>query len=718
MTQSDRPWFQRCQRWGQTNLTEIDALDYDADRWREVWRAKRTQGVIVNAGGLVAYYPSRFEHQYRARFLGERDLFGEICSLAREDGLAVIARMDSSQGLSALAREHPDWFVHDKTGDCGAGSNQRCTACVNSPYYHDYLPAVIEEIAERYRPDGFADNSWTGMGRRHICYCPHCREKFRREIGEELPGAVDWKDPVYRAWVRWSYRCRLDVWERYNAAARKGGGPDCLWLGMVNSDPILGHVDFADIEAIGRRTPFILCDQQSRIGAGGFEQNAFAGKILHEVSSWSTPVAESMSLYVRAPAGLRLAAAPEAEAALWITEGIAGGITPWWHIVGARAEDRRKLASCDELFRWQADNEHLLFDREPVAHVGLLWSQENVDFFGRDHPLENVHWPLRGWVKALVRRRIPHLPVHARHIRRQIGRLEVLVLPGQVVLADDEIAALGEFVAAGGSLIAGGAAGGLDSTGAARAENPLHALFGVEWSAADAAAEIPPCAANSYLDLPEDAPAGAPRLRDWFGNATDILGHGGHLTPAHLLDGGGAVIAVGHIPSFRGYPPEFAWIRERQADTPAITVREHPSGGRLVWLGADIDRRYGQCGLPDHGETLTRLLDWTLRGRQPIRLDGPGSIDLHVYRQQGRLILHLVNLAGANLWPAYHEETLPLGPQTLRIAADLLQTAGIGDSSAARCAVSGRSLEMADREGDARAWTLPRLDAHALVVIE
>jgi len=91
------PWYRRTYRWGQTNLNELDPTRYDAEWWREHWRRTRTQGIVVNAGGIVAYYPSRFELQYRAEHLGDRDLFGEIVQAARQDGLAVLARMDSNR---------------------------------------------------------------------------------------------------------------------------------------------------------------------------------------------------------------------------------------------------------------------------------------------------------------------------------------------------------------------------------------------------------------------------------------------------------------------------------------------------------------------------------------------------------------------------------------------------------------------------------------------
>jgi len=53
------PWYQRTLRWGQTNIREIDPTRYDIAWWREHWKRTHTQGVIVNAGGIVAYYPSR-----------------------------------------------------------------------------------------------------------------------------------------------------------------------------------------------------------------------------------------------------------------------------------------------------------------------------------------------------------------------------------------------------------------------------------------------------------------------------------------------------------------------------------------------------------------------------------------------------------------------------------------------------------------------------------
>src|SRR5277367_4029626 len=76
------PWYRRVTRWGQTNITERDPVRYDIPWWREYWKRTAIQGVIINAGGIVAYYPSKFPMQHRAQFLNGRDLFGELSEAA------------------------------------------------------------------------------------------------------------------------------------------------------------------------------------------------------------------------------------------------------------------------------------------------------------------------------------------------------------------------------------------------------------------------------------------------------------------------------------------------------------------------------------------------------------------------------------------------------------------------------------------------------------
>src|SRR3954452_16893058 len=159
-----RPWYLRTQRWGQTNITEKDPEQYDIPWWREDLKRTEVQGVIINAGGIVAYYPSKFPLQHRAQFLNGRDLYGELTKAAHQDGLVVMARMDSKRTAEDFYPAHPDWFARNASGQPYRSADKYIT-CVNSPYYDEYIPGVLREIVERSHPEGFTDNSWAGMGR-------------------------------------------------------------------------------------------------------------------------------------------------------------------------------------------------------------------------------------------------------------------------------------------------------------------------------------------------------------------------------------------------------------------------------------------------------------------------------------------------------------------------------------------------------------------------
>ena len=92
-----------------------------------------------------------------------------------------------------------------------------------------------------------------------------------------------------------------------------------------------------------------------------------------------------------------------------------------------------------------------------------------------------------------------------------------------------------------------------------------------------------------------------------------------------------------------------------------------PGGGRIAFLPADLDRRFARDNLPDHGNLLANLVRWAAKDDIPLAVEGPGLIDCHLYRQPGRLILHLVNLTNAGTWRQPVHELIPVGPLQVRV---------------------------------------------------
>jgi hypothetical protein len=428
-----------------------------------------------------------------------------------------------------------------------------------------------------------------------------------------------------------------------------------------------------------------MLDHQARSDSSGFQHNGEAGKMLHGLLGWDKLIPESMAQYQAGKPTFRVASKPAPEARMWMIDGFAGGIQPWWHFVGAYHEDRRMYRTVEPVNQWHKANEAFLVNRKPVASVGLVWSQRNTDYYGRDNAEELVELPFRGMANALIRARIPYLPVHVDHIERDAPNLSLLVLPNVAALSDKQAESIRQFVKKGGGLIATGVSSLYNEWGEMRPDFALSDLFGAHINGKPA---NQPDSSNvksvsqtlhSYLRLfpelrgqiygPEvgNEPAiNAKRHQVLKGfEETDILPFGGLLDELKMDNH--VLVPLTYVPVFPVYPPETAWMREPKTNIPGLILNPSSKGGRVAYLPADIDRRFGRDNLPDHGNLLANLIKWASNNSIPLKVKGAGLIDCHLYRQENRLILHLVNLTSAGTWRAPIHELISVGPLKVKI---------------------------------------------------
>jgi hypothetical protein len=492
-----------------------------------------------------------------------------------------------------------------------------------------------------------------------------------------LPRQVDWDDANYREWILWNYGRRLEIWDEFNRITRAAGGPDCLWVGMMSGSLNYQSRVFRDDREVFRRSELVMLDHQRRFDSEGFAHNAETGLRLRAVGGWDKLIPESMAMYHLGEHNFRLATKPEAEARLWVVSGFAGGIQPWWHHLGAVQEDRRMFKTAEPLWRWHEKHQRYLMDRVPVASVGLLWSQRNMDFFGRDDADALVDEPWNGMAQALVRARIPAVPVHVDDIERltrELG-LKLLVLPNLAALADTQVTAIRQFVKNGGSLLATGMSSLCDEAGRVRADFALADLFGAgvphDHSWRDPARRLAQARgwSQTYLRLPGD-PGARPEFLHGFAD-TDILAFGGTLEPLDVR--APDAMALSFVPALPLSPPEDVWMRQAQTGIPGLICSLHGDArARIAYLPADIDRRFARDQLPDHGDLLAALARWCLRAELPIEISAPGLIDCRLYRcRSGEHVLHLVNLNNPNTWRTPVQEIVPTGPVRVRLNRSL-----------------------------------------------
>jgi len=719
------PWYRRVTRWGQTNITEKDPVIYDIEWWRKHWKKTQIQGVIINAGGIVAYYPTKIPLHYQARYLQGRDLFGDLCKAAHEDGLIVFARMDSNRANADFYKAHPDWFAVDINNKPYRADDLYIT-CVNSSYYREHIPAILTEISELYHPEGFTDNSWSGLGRNSICYCTNCRKRFREKTGNNLPKKKNWNDPTYRQWIEWNYEVRLEIWDLNNRTTKAAGGEHCTWSGMNSGSISNQSNNFRDFKEICKRADIVMLDHQSRSDNSGFQNLADTGKLIHGLLGWDKLIPNSMAMYQAGRPTFRVSSKPLPEAHSWMIEGFAGGIQPWWHHIAAYHEDRRMYHTAEPIFKWYKANEEYLINREPIGNVGVVWSQRNTDFYGRDDAENKVNQPWRGIVQALIRARIPYQPVHADYIDRDASKFKLLILPNLGAMTTEQVTSVKRYVASGGNLFATGESSLYNEYGEPLKNYALSEIFKTHYipnTKVEGTYRIdrtyhtylrlnPEIRKNVYgpqIGIEPDITSERHNILKGF-ELTDILPYGGNLFPVQTDRGSDVLMTF--IPEFPIYPPETAWMREPKTDIPGLIINSLSNGSRIVFMPADIDRQFARYNLPDHGNLLANIICWACNNDFPIQVKGAGLIDCNIYKQSGRLIIHLVNLTNAGTWRAPVEEFIPVGPISVKVKLDDDVT---GDFP--NLLVSGQRITAETDDGWSN-FSITSILNHELVVLE
>ena len=208
------------------------------------------------------------------------------------------------------------------------------------------------------------------MGRGSICYCDNCQRKFRAKTGQAIPPRANWDDPVYRQWIMWNYARRTELWEFNNRVTQAAGGADCIWSGMNSGSVTTQANSFRDLKEICSRAHIIMLDHQRRDDATGFQQNGDTGKRVHSMLGWDKLAPESMAMYENGRTSYRVASKPAAEARMWMIAGMAGGIQPWWHHVGAYHDDRRMYRTAEPVMKWHKANEAYLVESQAGGQRG------------------------------------------------------------------------------------------------------------------------------------------------------------------------------------------------------------------------------------------------------------------------------------------------------------------------------------------------------------
>ena len=647
----DASWFDRSMRWAQLAFVENDPKHYDPDFWLDYFKKIHADGVLLSAGGVVAFYPTEIPLHHRSHWLGNTDPLGYLVNGCRKMNMSIILRTDPHAARQDVYDAHPDWIAVGQDGKQRRhwANKELWVTCALGPYNFEFMNQVNNEIMDRYNPEAIFSNRWSGHG---ICYCEHCKKNFKTFSGLELPktsqsglstsmAGGDLDDPAYRQYRVWRTNRLKELW--------------FLWDGEIRKKkPTARYIPngFPDKLTTGQHSDFFFADQQARSGVIPPWSNGKHAKELRATMGMK-PQVGIFSVGVEESYRWKDSVQSNAEIRTWVAEGVANGLRPCFVKFGAYIFDKRWMDTVQKMYQKYFENERYLRNTAPLVRIGVVYSEQTDQNYGSKSWQKNYHDHAYGIYHALIEDHLPFEMVNDRLMGEEhLKPYKLLILPNIAALSNSQCDDLKKFVENGGSIVATYETSLYDEEGKPRSEFGLSNLFGVAYGKS---VEGP--LQNSYLRLKPDATSGKfhpvlKNLEDAYRiiNGThrvNVSAQGNHPSPVTL------------VPTYPDLPMEDVYPRTGDTDIRELYLREIGKG-RVAYFTGDIDRAFWQVMSVDHGTLLKNTIRWALNEDPIVSVKSPGVMDVTTWRQEKSMTVHLVNLTNPMMMKGPFRELIPV----------------------------------------------------------
>lgn len=635
-------WFDKPMRWAQLTLVENDPGRFDPDFWLDYFRRIHADATTLSAGGIVAYYPTSVPLHHRSDWLGNSDPFGYLVDGCRKMGMSIVARTDPHAARQQVMDAHPDWIAVTAGGEKRRhwANPDLWVTCALGPYNFEFMTQVHNEIMEMYQPDGIFSNRWAGHG---ICYCEHCTQNFKEYSGLDLPRSADRFDPVWLKYSEWNTARLRELWILWDNVIRKRK-PSSRFIPNGFPDKII----------TGQLSDIVFTDHQARSGVIPPWSN---GKVAKELraSIGMKPLGGIFSVGFEEQYRWKDSVQSEAEIRVWVAEGTANGMRPWFTKFSGVLYDRRWLDTVDRIYQVHFRNEKYLRNTFPLARVGMVFSEQDLNYGNKPWQQRNSDHS-SGMYHALIENRIPFEMVNVRLLNPEYLRpFKLLILPNIPDLSDIQCDQLRKFTEEGGSIIATFETSLYNENGVQRKDFGLADLLGVSY---DQGVEGP--MQNSYLRLKSDPLTKSfhPVLKG-LEDAYRIINTIYRIKVIPRSEFPGPVTL---IPTYPDLPMEDVYPRMPDTDIRELYLRQYGKG-RVAYFPNDIARSFWQIMSADHGRLLRNTILWALNEEPVADVKGQGVIDVTAWRQKDSMTVHLVNLTNPMMMKGPFRELIPVDLQ-------------------------------------------------------
>lgn len=614
-------WWKQPLRVIQTNLQVKDTPKMNPEKIAEDMQQMGANALVMNVGGIYAWYPSRLEYHTVNPFLPkDYDLLSDVIAACHKRGIRFIARFDFSKVSDRVYQRHPTWFHRQSDGAPEIIGATRpgewdllYSTCINGDYRNKAAVHILKEALSSYDIDGVFFNAPHPTN----CHCQRCQEKYLRLYGVPMPEDT-------KAWAPdWRSRCLRDNIGILRQAIReiREDVPAILYYSIA-ADNLYDRLATCDM----------ICAEPQDVLSLGWKEipQSFKPALCIRLGCSELDIPRPFGIIHSCPGmDWRHTGLPPAEYLYWMSQVPANGGQIWHSITGFpdTISDKRILDCVSTINHQIAKVENIMHGASSNAKVALLW---DMHIGSQDKAFGGLlETPANGWAEAMLNSQIPFDMILPEQILQgRLSQYQVLVAP--CGLQGDAIQKkVSAFAELGGCVIT--QCWKTPDAGEA-------ALMGVEPET-----QYSEYLQASYLRFEENGAMLQKGLE-----RTPLLPHRGrtiYMTP--VAD---TKTLCTLVPPFApmeavGAPPERATIAMPHTDIPLAL--EHSLGeGKVLTVPYALSNLESELKLNEHVLLMANMIQYGLGDALDIHTTPLRGIQLMDYRKEAIRVVHLVNGIG------------------------------------------------------------------------
>ncbi|MBN1553484.1 MAG: beta-galactosidase trimerization domain-containing protein [Phycisphaerae bacterium] len=607
---------------------------------------------------------------------------------------------------SMLAQRHPEWRFQFLDWDGTYNTRDEHFVCYNSPY-GELLKQFCVEVTQEIGFDGLWFDGvylFSDSNRRIACCCDFCAAKYRSETGRNIPRRVNHTDIEFRRFLHWRGNDFARYWRSLGEYVHQHAPEALIVLNQFNRL----RTDWSSGNHLHRMPmPAMIASELDCLP----HQSLLQHQILRAMNGddqpteiWLTGVdgthPQCPDRPNPDPAGMLFHAHASATSGGFASFGFGS-------LLDVKTTLKTMSRALDPIAPYVGGR--------PIAPAGLVVSDATKDFaysmpespqdgfkvqnaavssnpvwkstFGMHNLLSSLHIPSSVLLDNMLTEEF-------------LGTFQAVVLPDVQCMSEESAAALIRFVENGGALVAMGLTGTRTVLGEPRDTGLLDDLFGITWRDEESCRPVMNLVSDELLraDLPDRCM---------------ISG------PARLVRTNGAEVLAGGIrynTGSRVYASQGIAPRQTEEVVGETILRVRRGKGQAIYIAQNIGHDYAINPNRRSRIVIDALITPVLN--LPFTTDAPPNVFVTSWRQENRVVLHVLNVPSAILtmpfWsdvnpsPIFVEDVTPTGPIHITLP---------GSWKTVTTPVHPGRLHLAIH-GDCCEITLDRLDVHAVIVAE